>query len=239
MFEKIVLATDLSPAWDEIVACAGEFKGLGCTQVILAHVITVRFLAGMEAALRAEAEPRLAEQKKILEAQGLKVTVEMPFGLPAYALNEVARRHEADLLVVGSHGKSLWREGVLGSVSSAVLHHTVYPTLLLKIKVDEEKEKGTCRLHCTEMLRHILFPTDFSEIGERALGYVERLAQKGATRVTLCMPWRRQAVRHIPRVIKRWPRQPPVISWRNGRDAWRTPGVSKSSPSCLPDIPSR
>ena len=33
MFEKIVLATDLSPAWDEIVACAGEFKGLGCSQV--------------------------------------------------------------------------------------------------------------------------------------------------------------------------------------------------------------
>ena len=185
MFEKIVLATDLSPAWDEIVACAGEFKGLGCSQVILAHVITVRFLAGMEAALRKEAEPRLEEQKKILESQGLRVTVEIPFGLPAFALNEVARRYEADLIVVGSHGKSLWREGVLGSVSSAVLHHTVYPTLLLKIKVDEEKEKGTCRLHCTEMLGHILFPTDFSETAERALGYVERLAQRGASRVTL------------------------------------------------------
>ena len=30
MFKTIVLATDLSPAWDEIVACAGEFKALGC-----------------------------------------------------------------------------------------------------------------------------------------------------------------------------------------------------------------
>ena len=29
MFKTIVLATDLSPAWDEIVACAGEFKALG------------------------------------------------------------------------------------------------------------------------------------------------------------------------------------------------------------------
>lgn len=28
MFEKIILATDLSPAWDEIVACAGQFKPL-------------------------------------------------------------------------------------------------------------------------------------------------------------------------------------------------------------------
>ena len=29
MFETIVLATDLSPAWDEIVACAGEFEAAG------------------------------------------------------------------------------------------------------------------------------------------------------------------------------------------------------------------
>ena len=87
--------------------------------------------------------------------------------------------------MVGSHGKSLWREGVLGCVSCAVLHHTVYPTLLLNVGVQEEKERGTCRLNCTELLRHILFPTDFSEIAERAFGYLERLAPKGVAQVTL------------------------------------------------------
>ncbi len=35
MFEKIVLATDLSPAWDEIIACAGELKALGQGTLIL------------------------------------------------------------------------------------------------------------------------------------------------------------------------------------------------------------
>ena len=39
MFKTIVLATDLSPAWNEIVACAGEFKALGCSRVILTYVI--------------------------------------------------------------------------------------------------------------------------------------------------------------------------------------------------------
>jgi nucleotide-binding universal stress UspA family protein len=130
MFEKIVLATDLSPAWDEIVACAGEFKALGVKEIILAHVITVKFMGGLEATLRAEAEPRLEAQKKQLQAQGFQVRVEMPMGLPAYSLNDVARRHGADLIVVGSHGKSLWREEVLGCVSCAVLHHTEHPVLL-------------------------------------------------------------------------------------------------------------
>ena len=185
MFEKIVLATDLSPAWDEIVACAGEFKALGASEIILTHVITVLFLGGMEGALRREAEPKLETQKQFLQGQGFKASVEMPTGLPAYSLNDVARRHGADLIVVGSHGKSRWREAVLGCVSCAILHHTQYPTLLLNVKIKEEKEEGTCRLNCNELLRHILFPTDFSEIAGRAFGYLERLAAKGVPQVTL------------------------------------------------------
>ena len=39
-------------------------------------------------------------------------------------------------------------------------------------------------LHRT-FTRHILFPADFSEISEQALGYVERLAPKGVAQVTL------------------------------------------------------
>ena len=54
MFKTIVLATDLSPAWDEIVACAGEFKALGCSRVILTYVISVQILVGMEGMLRAD-----------------------------------------------------------------------------------------------------------------------------------------------------------------------------------------
>ena len=54
MFEKIVLATDLSPAWNEIVACAGEFKALGAVKVILTYVISVKFLAGMEGILQSD-----------------------------------------------------------------------------------------------------------------------------------------------------------------------------------------
>jgi nucleotide-binding universal stress UspA family protein len=182
MFENIILATDLSPAWDDIVACAGELKALGCSRVILTHVLTLKFLTGMEGRLAAEAWPKLERQARQLEAQGLKVSLEMPSGLPAYALQEVARCCGADLIVVGSPGQ---REGVLGSVSSAIVHHAATPILLFPMDPAENRPQGTCRLHCTELLRHLLFPADFSEISERALGYLERLSPKGVGRVTL------------------------------------------------------
>jgi len=185
MFKTIVLATDLSPAWDEIVVCAGEFKGLGCTQVILTHVISVKFMMGMEGRLQAEARPKLEAQKAKLEAQGLMVAIEMPTGLPAYSLNEVARCRGADLIVVGSHGQSLWREGVLGCFTCSVLHNVQYPVLLLNVRLKMPGKPGSCEISCTQVLRHVLLPTDFSEISFRALEYVERLAAKGLEQVTV------------------------------------------------------
>lgn len=185
MFKRIILATDLSPVWDEIISCAGEFKALGGTDIILTHVITVRFLSGMEGALQAEAREKLAAQKAQLEAQGFAVGIEIPIGLPAHSLNEVAQCCGADLIVLGSHGKATWREAVLGSVSSAALHHIEYPTLLLNVQLKEGLPAGSCRLQTTAMLRHILYPTDFSAISERAGDYLTGLAPLGVSQVTV------------------------------------------------------
>ena len=185
MFEKIVLATDLSPAWNEIVACAGEFKALGCKQVILTYVISVKFMAGMEGILQSTARPKLEAQQQQLEAQGLQVTVEIPMGLPADSLNEIACRYGADLIVVGSHGQSLWREGVLGCFTCAVLHNAQYPVLLLNVRLQKPGLPGSCQISGAEVLRHVLLPTDFSAISSRALEYVERLAAKGLSQVTV------------------------------------------------------
>jgi nucleotide-binding universal stress UspA family protein len=185
MFENVMLATDLSPAWDEIVACAGELKALGCSRIILTHVTGVKFLLGMEGKLEAEARAGLEKQAAHLKNQGFQVTVELRQGLPAYSLNEVARCGGAGLIVVGPQKTSRWQEGILGSVASAVLHHADLPVLLLKTGIKEGLPQGSCRLQATELLRHVLFSTDFSPIAERACAYVEGLASRGVSRVTL------------------------------------------------------
>jgi len=97
----------------------------------------------------------------------------------------VAQRHGADLIVLGSHGKSLWREAVLGCFTCAVLYHTQYPTLLLNVRLKEGMTAGSCRLQATQLLRHVLFPTDFSEISARAGDLVTRLAPRGISQLTV------------------------------------------------------
>ncbi len=153
--------------------------------MILTHVLTPGRFAGPEADARTEAEPFLMMEKRQLEAQGLEVILETPTGLPAQSLNLVAQQHDATLMVLGTHGKSLWREGVLGSFSSAALHRASYPILLLPVRVPRDRGSPHCLWRCRELLRHILFPTDFSEIAAEALVVLELLAPRGVARVTL------------------------------------------------------
>ena len=153
--------------------------------MILTHVLTPGRFAGPEADTRAEAEPYLRMQARQLEAQGLEVVLETPTGLPGQSLNRVAQGHDASLLVLGTHGKSLWREGVLGSFSSAALHKASYPMLLLPVRIQADRDEPHCLWGCRELLRHILFPTDFSAIAAEALIVLELLAPHGVARVTL------------------------------------------------------
>ncbi len=185
MFAKILLATDLSPAWDEIVACAGEFKVLGCEEIFLLHVVEIKFLGGFGERLRAEAEPRLQAQASSLSAQGFTVCQEVASGLTAYAINDAAQRHCADLIAIGPQKPSRWQERILGSVAAGVLQHTRLPVLFLKTGIKEGLSQGACRLQAKELLRHVLFPTDFSEIASRACSYVEHLGPLGVYQVTL------------------------------------------------------
>ena len=162
-----------------------RFHLLGCTQIILTHVITATFFTGLAESLRVAAQPRLEEQKQRLVAQGFEVLYRDSPGLPAYSLNDVACRHGAALIVVVSPWQVPAAGRSPGSFTSAVVHHAMYPVLVLKTTVDETKERGTCRLQSTEMLRHILFPTDFSATAAWALEYVVALAKKGLGQFTL------------------------------------------------------
>jgi nucleotide-binding universal stress UspA family protein len=185
MFEKMVLATDLSTDWDRIVVCAEELRVLGCWQAILTHVLVTKGLVGAEVAAESAAQPKMEEQKRQLELQGFDVAVETPIGLPAFSLNEVAQRHCASLIVLGSHGKSAWREALLGSTSSAVLHQARFPILLINVKrLQEGGRTGICQLRTRELLRHVLFPTDFSTVAGDIPPYLEHLASKGLSELT-------------------------------------------------------
>ena len=69
---------------------------------------------------------------KTLSDAGLKAVGRMELGDPRSILVEGARREKADLLVIGSHGRSGVARLLLGSVASHVVGHAPCSVLVVK-----------------------------------------------------------------------------------------------------------
>jgi nucleotide-binding universal stress UspA family protein len=175
MFEKMLIATDLSPASDCLLQCAGQLKAIGLKQVVLAHVLYVANTPGLEDNLAAEAAPVLERQKKALEEQGLEVEVEMSLGIPARTLNDMAEQHDVAAILIGSRGRGVVQRALLGSVAFKLLQVARRPVFLARVQLLGEGDACHFAL-CGKLFENILFPTDFSETAEYAFRSLEQIA---------------------------------------------------------------
>lgn len=60
---------------------------------------------------------------------GLKIVRVKEIGKTASKIVDYAREHDIDLIVMGTHGRSLITRGLLGSVAENVVRHAVCPVL--------------------------------------------------------------------------------------------------------------
>lgn len=64
----------------------------------------------------------------------VEITMAVELGQPAPAVVEAAREMDADLIVVGAHGRGFWGRLALGSVSDAVVHHSPCSVVVVRDK---------------------------------------------------------------------------------------------------------
>ncbi len=185
MFWKILVATDLTPASDELIECVESFRELGTEEVVLAHVTELVDATGAVEVLPVQpvdVELVLSRQRDSLERLGLKVAVEALLGTPALMLEQAARDHGVNVIVAGSHGKGLIRSAALGSVSRELLRTTRHPLLLDRLELEAAGEGGSS---CRKIFTRILFPTDYSETAEKALDFLGKIALETGCSITL------------------------------------------------------
>lgn len=147
---KILIPVDgsrLSVAAAEFVAQRATLFG-AAPEVVLAHAqwpippraVRVVGRATTNNYYQEQAEKSARAALKLLKGVGLDAKVKVVIGNPADAIALEARRSGADLIVMGSHGRSELKRMLLGSVAYAVLAKTQVPVLLLRGKVAPRRD---------------------------------------------------------------------------------------------------
>ncbi len=144
MFKHILVPVDGSStanqALEKAAAIAHAFK----SAVTVICVIDIYAFAGLGGdvaygqaeyleAATAEAHSAINNAKLFFETSGLAVTATVLEGQVIYkSILEAADSAQADLIVMGSHGRKGLEKLVLGSVAGQVLSHTHLPVMIVR-----------------------------------------------------------------------------------------------------------
>ncbi len=88
--------------------------------------------------LEAELRSALEQQAKTLSARGLRVHTHLAQGRPHEVIAKVAKEVDADLVVLGTHGRGGIARFLLGSVAERVVRTSEVPVLTVRMTPESD-----------------------------------------------------------------------------------------------------
>lgn len=141
MFSKILIAVDGSEVSYRALDAAlflSEKLGSKITAIhVMENVPTVyiesqKVLDELLEVRKNESQKILDECSLIATKKGITLTTNLLEGNPASTILEFSQSEKYDVIIIGSRGMGKFKELILGSVSSKVIHHSTCPILLIR-----------------------------------------------------------------------------------------------------------
>ena len=188
MFQKILVPLDGTDTTEEIlpyvVRLAKAFDvPLALHTIVDSDAMEVPssvYPAQMESNLETHAKDRLDSIARRLREEGLAVDTSTGVGKPAEEVLRAAKEQECGLIAMATHSKNVVTRAILGSVTDKVIHSADVP--VLSITPEKAREYHP---HGGPVMTSVIVPLDGSQLGERALPYVESIAQALSLEVVL------------------------------------------------------
>ncbi len=101
-------------------------------QVPTVYIQSQKLLDELLEAHKNESQKILDKCSSIATQKGIAINTTLSEGNPASTILEFSQREKYEVIIIGSRGMGHFKELVLGSVSSKILHHSLCPVLLIR-----------------------------------------------------------------------------------------------------------
>ena len=219
MFENILVPLDGSPLADRIlphVAAIAQRNGRPMAGAAPPSAITLLRVLETDAVestavdslawhfAKAEAQAHLDEAVKQLAQLGLASSAVLLEDGAAQRIVEYAHKHNADLIVLSSHGQGGLSGWNISSVAQKVIHRAGTSIMLVRsmsVRSSDESAEESSKGVDTEIIRyhHILAPLDGSQRAESALPVAGFLAERHSAELLVAyVVTRPEMIQHVP-----------------------------------------
>ena len=177
----ILAGCDLSEGSDRALDRAISIAELHKAKVVLVHALAddapiedvdnelLAQLGEVSAAVHAAEAQQLADRLALVLARGLRAEVISRVGPPGEVIAAVAVEVHAELIVVGTHGRTGISRFLLGSVAQATIRHATCDVLVVRGPSSKAP------------FQRPLVATDFSPAAAKALSHAAAVSAPGAT----------------------------------------------------------
>jgi nucleotide-binding universal stress UspA family protein len=182
LIERIIFATDFSACAEHAEGYVAHMARTYRATVDVLHVLEIYegvFVTAMQD--QRETDERLAAVARRLQHPSVRVTSQRKAGIPDVLICETAMETQADLIVLGIHGRTGLQHILLGSTAERVLTMAPCPVLTITDPTGTEERRAPTPIQC----KQVLVPIDFSTCSLDALEYGVQLAKDCGASMTL------------------------------------------------------
>jgi len=100
--------------------------------VPITQIESPKLLTELLEAYKKESQGVLSKCSEIATKKGLTINTILLKGNPASIILDISIKEKKDMVIMGSRGIGKFKELILGSVSSKILHHSSCPVMLIR-----------------------------------------------------------------------------------------------------------
>ncbi|MBE9179220.1 universal stress protein [Oculatella sp. LEGE 06141] len=180
MFHSALICTDFSDGLHRLVDFVPSLAAGGIKKVTFFHSIPVsndreipRIDESEVERIREKFAPALQQQ-----SDGIEVAVEIQRGKPVDHIANTVKKHEIDIILLGTASRTLLSEKLFGSTTMELCQRLSTPIMILRPQLISTYTVEELDLRCRHLFRYFLIPYDGSDTSKYLVQQVKRYAEK-------------------------------------------------------------
>jgi len=190
MFQSCLICTDFTDGINRLIDCVPNLAQSGLKKIVFFHSVPL----WSEGEVPRIDDEKVEEAKKRLQKavdnapDDVDVQIEVLSGKPLDTIPRVLKKHQIDVIMMGSPIKTLAEEKVFGSTSAGLAKLTDQPLNIIRPELITTYTLEELDLRCRHLWRYLLIPYNDSKTARYLIEEIKKYAQdRPADSLKQCM----------------------------------------------------